>query len=132
MNAPSDFISHTAMSECCGLAAMGEIVNGWGVCIGCKEHAYFPGEVDADETAEEQGTTKDGVTIALSPRRIRDVREHSAYWLGKFLKIADRAETMGPHETQKDVLKLRQEFDNFNKTKTQETKHQEKKHEKTH
>ena len=39
-------MSARLISECCGKPPLGEVVNGWGMCSGCRDHAHFPAEAE--------------------------------------------------------------------------------------
>lgn len=52
-----DFIDNSVLSNCCGAPALGEVINGEGMCSDCKEHAEF--EENEEESTQVHNTEVD-------------------------------------------------------------------------
>jgi len=49
MSEPWFYPNQEVRSDCCDAPAMGEVIDGIGICAKCKEHASFTNEDEEDD-----------------------------------------------------------------------------------
>ena len=54
---PKNMSQINTSSNCCDALPLGEVIAGWGICLACREHAFFPEPCDK---CNGQGWFKDG------------------------------------------------------------------------